>query len=146
MKTTYASVEEIQANRKWYVVDANNQVLGRFASQIATLLKGKHKASYAPHQDNGDNIIVINAEKIRLTGNKENVKEYFRHTTRPGSGKFTSFKQMRDSQPERVIEFAVKGMLPKNPLGRAMFRKLHVYAGENHQHQAQQPEELKLKY
>ena len=146
VKTTYSSVQEIQTNRKWFVIDASDQVLGRFASQVATMLKGKHKPAYAPHQDLGDNIIVINAEKIRLTGNKENTKEYFRHTTRPGSGKFTSLKQMRDAQPERIIEYAVKGMLPKNPLGRSMIKKLHVYAGETHQHQAQKPEELKLKY
>lgn len=146
MKTTYKSVDEIQSDRKWFVLDAENLVLGRLASQVATILKGKHKPAYAPHQDLGDHIIVINAEKVRLTGNKENTKEYFRHSTRPGSGKFTSIKQMREFHPERIIEYAVKGMLPKNPLGRQMIKKLHVYAGPNHEHQAQKPEEMKLNY
>ena len=147
MNTSYASMEEIQNNRKWFVVDATDQVLGRLASQIASILKGKNKPYYVPHHDCGDNVIVINADKVRLTGKKEDAKEYFRHTTtRPGSQRILSYKQMMTSHPERVVEYAVKGMLPKNSLGRQMFLKLHAYAGEDHPHQAQKPEQLKLKY
>ena len=146
MKTTYKSVEEIQAERKWYLLDATDVVLGRFASQVASILKGKYKASYAPHQDCGDYIVVINAEKVVLTGNKADTKTYFRHNRRPGGGKFTSFKQMIAAHPERVIENAVKGMLPKNPLGRSMIKKLHVVAGPDHNYQAQKPEPFTLKY
>jgi large subunit ribosomal protein L13 len=147
MKTEYKSVEEIQAEQKWYVVDATNLVLGRMATQIASILKGKNKPSYAPHQDHGDFVVVINAEKVRLTGNKENTKTYFRHrTTRPGSQVVTTYKQMIELHPERVVEYAVKGMLPKNSLGRKMIKKLHVVAGDVHPHTAQQPEALTLKY
>ena len=147
MKTSYASIEEIQNGRKWYVIDATDQVLVRFAAQIASMLKGKNKPYYVPHHDCGDNIIVINADKIRLTGKKADTKEYFRHTTtRPGSQRIISYKQMMNSHPERIIEHAVKGMLPKNTLGRSMYMKLHTYAGEAHPHEAQQPEQLTLKY
>lgn len=146
MKTTYQSVEEIQNERAWYLIDASELVLGRLASQVASMLKGKHKASYSPHQDCGDHIVIINAEKVVLTGNKAETKTYFRHNRRPGGGKFTSFQQMIQRHPERVLENAVKGMLPKNPLGRQMIKKLHVVAGPDHNHQAQKPEELTLKY
>lgn len=147
MKTSYASIDEIQNNRKWYVIDATDQVLGRFASQIASILKGKNKAYYVPHHDCGDNVIVLNADKIRLTGKKADTKEYFRHTTtKPGSQRILTFEQMLATHPERVVEYAVKGMLPKNSLGRKMFMKLHTYIGEEHPHKAQQPEQLKLKY
>lgn len=147
MKTAYKSVEEIQNDRKWYVVDATDLVLGRMASQIASILKGKNKPAYAPHQDHGDYVVVINADKVRLTGNKENTKTYFRHrTTRPGAQVITTYKQMMEFHPERVVEYAVKGMLPKNSLGRKMIKKLHVVAGEDHPHVAQKPEALALKY
>ena len=146
MKTNHLASEEIIKDRKWYIVDAENQVLGRFTSQIASMLRGKHKPAYSPHQDLGDYIIVVNAKKVRITGNKASTKTYFSHTTRPGSGHFISYKQMMELHPERVIEYAVKGMLPKTALGRKMFLKLHVYVGEQHPHQGQRPEKLKLKY
>ena len=144
MKTSYLASEDVINNRKWFVIDAADQVLGRLASHIASILKGKLNPAYAPHQDLGDNVIIINAEKVKLTGNKADTKTYFSHTRRPGSGRTITFKQMLDTHPERVIEKAVKGMLPKNPLGRQMFLKLHVYAGDQHPHAAQKPEELKL--
>ncbi len=147
MKTSYASIDEIQNDSKWYVIDATDQVLGRFASQIASILKGKNKPYYVPHHDCGDNVIVLNADKIRLTGKKAETKEYFRHTTtKPGSQRILTFEQMLSSHPERIVEYAVKGMLPKNSLGRKMFMKLHTYVGAEHPHKAQQPEQLKLKY
>src|SRR5207253_10513257 len=120
------------------------KVLGRLASEIAQILRGKHKPIYATHVDTGDFVVVINAEKIRLTGNKEEKKEYFRHTGYMGGEKFIPFKTMIDEQPERVIDLAVKGMLPKTNLGRLMRRKLKVYAGPNHPHEAQQPEKLEF--
>ena len=145
MKTRIASVAEIAEARKWFVVDANDQILGRLSTKVASILKGKHKAIYSPHQDVGDFVIVVNAKKIRLTKNKADHKTYFRHTGYPGGGKEIPFRRLLATHPERVIEHAVKGMLPKNNLGRAMYRKLKVYAGENHPHEAQLPEKLEMK-
>ena len=145
MNTSYASMEEIQNNRKWVVIDATDQVLGRFAAQIASILKGKNKPYYVPHHDCGDHVIVINADKIRLTGRKADTKEYFRHTTtRPGSQRIISYKQMLASHPERVVEYAVKGMLPKNKLGADLFRNLKVVVGTEHDHEAQKPKAINL--
>jgi large subunit ribosomal protein L13 len=142
MKTFTPKPEDVQ--RKWWVVDAEGKVLGRLASEIATVLRGKRKAIYSPHLDTGDFVVVINADKIRLTGNKEETKQYFRHTGYMGGEKFIPFKDMLAQHPERVIELAVKGMLPKNNLGRLMRRKLKVYAGPNHPHEAQQPQPLEI--
>jgi len=142
MKTFSANPQTVQ--RDWFVVDADNRVLGRLASEIAHRLRGKHKAEYTPHVDTGDYIIVVNAEKVALTGNKANAKKYYRHTGYPGGIKETSFRDMIEKHPVRVIENAVKGMLPRNKLGRAMFSKLKVYAGEHHRHQAQQPRVLEI--
>lgn len=142
MKTYFIKNNEIQ--KKWYVVNADGKILGRLTSQIASILRGKHKPTYTPHADMGDNIIVVNAEKIRLTGKKANKKVYYRHTGYPGGLKFTSFNDMIKNKPERVIEMAVKGMLPHNRLGRAIMRHLKVYSGPDHPHQAQQPEILEL--
>ncbi|MFH1862897.1 MAG: 50S ribosomal protein L13 [bacterium] len=128
--------------RRWYVVDAEGQVLGRIATRIATILRGKHKPTFSPHLDTGDFVVVINAEKVVLTRNKETQKLYFRHTGFPGGGKFTSVEEMRKKHPERILEHAVKGMLPRGPLGRRQFRKLKVYAGPEHPHSAQGPEPL----
>ena len=125
-------------------MDADNRVLGRLASEIAHRLRGKHKAEYTPHVDTGDYIIVVNAKKVALTGNKTNTKKYYRHTGHPGGIKETSFREMIETHPVRVIENAVKGMLPRNKLGRAMFAKLKVYEGERHRHQAQQPRVLEI--
>jgi large subunit ribosomal protein L13 len=136
---------EIENSRKWYVVDAEGQVLGRLATRIAHILRGKHKAIFSPHQDVGDFVIVVNAEKIRLTKNKADSKTYFHHTGYPGGGREVPFRRLLATHPERIIQHAVKGMLPKNNLGRGMLRKLKVYAGENHPHAAQQPEKLELK-
>jgi large subunit ribosomal protein L13 len=146
VKTEFLSKEDLVADRKWYIVDAKDMVLGRLATQVATVLKGKHKPTYAPQYDNGDFVVVINADKVRLTGNKAETKSYFRHTGYVGNEKHTSFKQMMEFHPERVIQFAVKGMLPKNTLGREMLTKLRVFAGEEHTHAAQNPEPLELKY
>ena len=142
MKTFSAKAEDV--SRDWFVVDAADKTLGRLASEIAHRLRGKHKAEYTPHVDTGDNIIVINAEKIRVTGNKMKDKVYHRHTGYIGNLKSITLEKQLAEHPERVIQSAVKGMLPRNPLGRAMFRKLHVYAGPEHPHQAQQPKELEL--
>ena len=142
MKTFTPKPEDVQ--RKWWVVDAEGKVLGRLASEIATVLRGKRKAIYSPHLDTGDFVVVINADKVRLTGNKEATKQYFRHTGYMGGEKFIPFKDMIANHPERVIELAVKGMLPKNNLGRLMRRKLKVYAGPNHPHEAQQPQPLEI--
>lgn len=143
MKTYSAKPAEVR--RDWVVIDASNQVLGRMAAEIARRLRGKHKPVYTPHVDTGDYVVVINAEKVHLTGNKEDQKRYFRHTGRPGSLKQTSAAGLRKTRPEDVIRHAVKGMLPKNPLGRAMFAKLKVYAGEKHPHQAQRPANLQIR-
>ena len=128
----------------WYLVDATDKVLGRLATQIATRLRGKHKPEYTPHVDTGDHIVIVNAAKIRVTGDKINQKKYYRHSGYPGGIKETVLSDELKNNPERVIERAVKGMLPKNSLGRAMFRKLRVYAGPDHTHQAQQPKALEI--
>ena len=142
MKTFSARPESVK--RDWYVVDASDKVLGRLSTEIARRLRGKHKPEYTPHVDTGDYIIVINAEKIRVTGNKENDKMYHHHTGYIGSLKSTNLAKLRSEHPERIIQHSVKGMLPKNALGRAMFKKLKVYAGAVHQHSAQQPQPLEI--
>ena len=142
MKTLSAKPSDVIHD--WYVVDAADKTLGRLASEIAHRLRGKHKAEYTPHVDTGDYIVVVNAEKIRVTGNKATGKIYHHHTGYPGGLKSISFEKLIDKDPERVIQGAVKGMLPKNPLGRAMFKKLKVYAGTEHPHTAQQPVELNI--
>jgi large subunit ribosomal protein L13 len=142
MKTFSAKPAEV--TRDWYVIDADGKTLGRLSTEIARRLRGKHKPVYTPHVDTGDYIIVINAEKVRVTGNKEQDKIYYKHTGYIGNMKSISLGKLRQRKPERIIETAVQGMLPKNPLGRAMFRKLKVYAGPNHNHQAQQPLALEL--
>lgn len=142
MKTFSAKNEEVK--RDWYLVDASGKTLGRLASEIARRLKGKHKPEYTPHVDTGDYIIVVNAGKVTVTGNKMKDKVYQQHTGYMGNLKSITFEKLRAKKPERVIEIAVKGMLPKNPLGRAMFRKLKVYAGAEHQHAAQQPKPLEI--
>jgi len=130
--------------RKWYIVDAQDLVLGRLATQIATVLRGKHRPQYSPHADCGDHVIVINADKVRVTGNKEAQKIYYRHTGNIGGLKSITLEKQRQRFPERIIEEAVKGMMPKGPLGRAMLKKLKIYAGGDHPHTAQQPEALNL--
>ena len=140
MKTYSVKAGEIE--RRWYVVVAEGKVLGRLATEIARVLRGKHKPTYTPHLDTGDFVVVINADKVRLTGRKEDQKTYFRHTGYMGHEKFIPFREMLERHPERVIELAVKGMLPKNALGRQMRHKLKVYAGSEHPHSAQQPEPL----
>ena len=142
MKTV--STKPADVTRDWYVVDAEGKTLGRMATEIARHLRGKHKPEYTPHVDTGDYIIVVNAEKVRVTGNKAKDKMYYRHTGYPGGLRSMSFEKMVDHAPERTVEFAVKGMLPKGPLGRAMYTKLKVYAGTEHPHQAQQPQALTL--
>ncbi|MDO2948219.1 50S ribosomal protein L13 [Aeromonas simiae] len=142
MKTFVAKPETVK--RDWYVVDAEGKTLGRIATEIAARLRGKHKAEYTPHVDTGDYIIVINAEKVRVTGNKTTDKMYHAHSGFPGGIKSISFDKLIQRKPEMVIEAAVKGMLPKGPLGRAMFRKLKVYAGAEHNHAAQQPQVLDI--
>jgi large subunit ribosomal protein L13 len=140
MKTFSAKAETVQHD--WYVVDATDRVLGRLASQIALRLRGKHKAIYTPHVDTGDFIIVLNAEKIRVTGNKADDKMYYRHSGYPGGIYETNFRKLQARFPDRVLEKAVKGMLPKGPLGYAMIKKMKVYAGDTHPHAAQQPKPL----
>ena len=142
MKTV--STKPADVTRDWYVVDAEGKTLGRMATEIARLLRGKHKPECTPHVDTGDYIIVVNAEKVRVTGNKAKDKMYYRHTGYPGGMRSMSFEKMVAHAPERTVEFAVKGMLPKGPLGRAMYSKLKVYAGTEHPHQAQQPQALTL--
>lgn len=142
MKTFSAKPETVK--RDWFVIDAENKVLGRLATEIARRLRGKHKAEYTPHVDTGDYIVVINAEKVVVTGNKFKNKIYHRHTGYPGGLKSVTFDKLQASKPEMIIEKAVKGMLPKNPLGRDMFRKLKVYAGTEHMHTAQQPQILEI--
>lgn len=144
MRTTYSKPDQILQDRKWYVVDAEDQILGRLAAKIARVLQGKHKSNYAPHQDVGDFVIVLNADKIRLTGNKADQKTYFRHSGYPGGGKQIPFRRMMATQPAFVIENAVRLMLPKNALGRKMIKKLKVYAGSEHPHEAQRPESITL--
>jgi large subunit ribosomal protein L13 len=130
--------------REWFVVDAENQTLGRLASRIAPILRGKHKATFTPHLDCGDFVIVVNAEKVRVTGRKLDQKYYHRHSGYPGGLKSVSLRTQLDNHPERVLQSAVKGMLPKNKLGRQMIKKLKIYAGDSHPHQAQQPKPLDL--
>ncbi|OCG16889.1 50S ribosomal protein L13 [Gilliamella sp. App6-5] len=142
MSTFSAKPETVK--RDWYVVDAAGKTLGRLATEIASRLRGKHKAEYTPHVDTGDYIIVINAEKVVVTGKKRTDKIYYRHTGYIGGLKEATFKEMIERHPEQVIEIAVKGMLPKGPLGRAMYRKLKVYAGNEHNHAAQQPQVLDI--
>jgi large subunit ribosomal protein L13 len=142
MTTVFAHPEKVR--RDWYVVDASGKTLGRLATQLATRLRGKHKPQYTPHVDTGDHIIVLNADKIAVTGNKLADKTYYWHTGAIGGIKSRTLDKMLEQHPERVIEIAVKGMLPKNPLGRAMFKKLHVFTGAKHPHAAQQPKPLDL--
>ena len=142
MSTVFARSESVR--RDWYVVDASGKTLGRLASQVAMRLRGKHKAVYTPHVDTGDHIIVLNAEKIHVTGDKLRDKIYYWHTGAIGGIKSKSLEKLMAEHPERAIEFAVKGMLPKNPLGRQMYRKLHVFKGDKHPHAAQQPKPLDL--
>lgn len=141
-KTKSIRPEDVQ--REWHLIDAEGQNVGRICTRIATILRGKHKASYTPHVDNGDNIIVINAEKVNFTGNKWKDKIYLRYSGYPGGQKKRTAQEMLAKKPEAIIEKAVKGMLPKNRLGRAMFKKLFVYTGADHPHQAQQPKKLEL--
>ena len=142
MKTFSAKPETVE--RDWYIVDAENKTLGRLSTEIARRLRGKHKPEYTPHVDTGDYIVVINAEKVRVSGNKTTDKMYHHHTGYPGGLKSISFDKLIERAPERVIETAVKGMLPKNPLGRAMYKKMKVYAGSEHPHAAQQPKTLEI--
>ena len=142
MKTYSAKPHEVEQN--WLLVDADGQTLGRMASGIATRLRGKHKAEYTPHVDTGDYVVVINAEKVKVTGNKATDKIYHSHSGYPGGLKSISFEKLQERSPEKVIKLAVKGMLPRTPLGRAMFKKLKVYAGTNHPHGAQQPQTVTL--
>lgn len=140
MKTFMASPSTIE--RKWYVVDAANMTLGRLASEVAKVLRGKNKAIFTPHMDTGDFVIVVNADKVKVTGRKLDQKIYYRHSGYVGGMKETTLREMMAKKPERVVELAVKGMLPKGPLGRQMYTKLHVYAGPDHKHSAQKPEVL----
>ena len=140
MKTYMASPATIE--RKWYVVDATGYTLGRLASEVAKVLRGKNKAVFTPHIDTGDYVIVVNADKIKVTGKKLDQKIYYRHSDYVGGMKETTLREMMAKKPEKVVELAVKGMLPKGPLGRQMYTKLHVYAGPEHNHQAQKPEVL----
>lgn len=142
MKTFSAKPQNVEHN--WLLVDAEGQTLGRMATEIASRLRGKHKPEYTPHVDTGDFIVVINAEKVRVTGKKAKDKMYYSHSGYPGGLKTFSFEKLIDRSPERVLKLAVKGMLPRTPLGRAMFKKLKVYAGTEHPHAAQQPQALQL--
>jgi large subunit ribosomal protein L13 len=142
MKTFVAKPETV--TRDWYVVDATDKTLGRLAAEVALRLRGKHKPEYTPHVDTGDYIVIINAEKVAVTGNKAKNKMYYAHSGYPGGLKETTFEKLIAAKPEMVIEKAVKGMLPKGPLGRAMFRKMKVYAGAEHKHAAQQPQVLDI--
>ena len=144
LTTSTVRAKPAEVQRDWYLVDATDKTLGRLASEIAKRLKGKHKPIYTPHVDTGDCIVVINAKKVRITGNKLNGKVYHKHTGYVGNLKSVTLGEIMEKHPERVLETAVKGMLPKNPLGRAMFRKLKVYAGPEHNHAAQQPQVLEI--
>ena len=140
MKTD--SIKFDQIKRNWFLVDATNQTLGRLSSKVAHILRGKNKVNYTPHLDMSDYVVIVNSDQIKLTGNKEDSKEYWRHTGYPGGQKTVSYKQMLDTHPDRVINNAVKGMLPHNKLGRKLLKHLKVYKGENHPHKAQNPQEL----
>ena len=142
MRTVFANTATVR--RDWYVIDATDQTLGRLASKVAMRLRGKHKAAYTPNVDTGDHIVIVNAGKVRVTGRKLTDKFYHHHTGYLGNLKTTSLEKLLNEHPERAIEFAVKGMLPKNPLGRKMFKKLHVFAGADHPHSAQQPKALQI--
>ena len=142
-KTISAKKGSVEKN--WWILDADSRVLGRVASEVAKIIRGKHKPSFTPHIDCGDNVIVINAEKIRMTGDKMNSKEYISHSGYPGGQKRLSPKQVMAKKPERIFEYAVRGMLPKNRLGRQLFKNLHVYVGDQHPHEAQNPKVLELK-
>jgi large subunit ribosomal protein L13 len=142
MKTFMAKAEEVE--RKWYIVDAEGKPLGRLASEVASILRGKNKPIYTPHCDTGDHVIVLNAEKVLLTGKKLDQKLHITHSLHPGGLKEVKYRHLMEKHPTRAIELAIKGMLPKNSLGRQMFRKLKVYAGTEHEHQAQKPEVLDL--
>jgi large subunit ribosomal protein L13 len=142
MKTFSAKAHEVR--RDWFLVDATDKTLGRLASEIARRLRGKHKPEYTPHVDTGDYIVVVNADKLRVTGRKASDKMYYHHTGYIGNMKSISFEKLQQKAPGRVLEIAVKGMLPKNPLGRAMYRKLKIYSGPEHQHSAQQPKALEI--
>ena len=142
MKTD--SIKSSEIIRNWYVVDAKNHILGRLASEVAQILRGKNKVNYTPHMNMSDFIVIINAEKVILTGNKENSKEYWRHTGYPGGQKTVSYKKMLESNPDRVISNAVKGMLPHNKLGRKLLKHLKVYQGNSHPHSAQSPQKLEI--
>ena len=131
-------------DKAWHVVDAENLVVGRLAARVATILRGKHRPEYTPHMDVGDHVVIVNADKVRFTGKKETDKEYFRHSGYPGGIKSRTPKELRDSKPTFIVENAVKGMLPRTKLGRAMIKKLHVYAGPDHPHEAQQPQSLDI--
>ena len=143
MKTFMANPDKI--DRKWYVVDAKGATLGRLASEVASVLRGKNKPEFTPHADCGDYVIVINAAEVKVTGKKLDQKIYYNHSEYVGGMRETTLRELLAKKPERVVELAIKGMLPKGPLGRDMYRKLHVYAGENHNHQAQKPEVLTIK-
>ncbi len=142
MRTTVVNSKTIE--RKWYVVDANNMILGRLASKVATILSGKRKAAYSPNQDHGDYVIIVNADKIRLSGNKADKKTYFRHSRYPSGGKVRSFKEQMTLDSTKVIRDAIRGMVPKTTLGRTIISKLHIHRDENHPHVAQKPEILSL--
>lgn len=142
MKTYSAKAADV--NRGWYIIDASEQILGRLATEAARRLRGKHKAEYTPHVDTGDYIIVINAEKARVTGSKFKDKTYYSHSGYPGGMKEIQFDKLQEKNPTKIIELAIKGMLPKNSLGRDMYRKLKVYAGSEHPHEAQQPTKLEI--
>ena len=144
MNNTTYSIKEKEIERKWYIIDAANKPVGRVATEAAKLLRGKHKPTFTPNVDTGDYVIIVNAEKITVTGKKLNQKVYYNHSDYVGGMKETDLKTMLAKKPERVIELAVKGMLPKGPLGRSMIKKLFVYAGPEHKHQAQKPEALSL--
>ena len=142
MKTFSAKPQEVK--REWFVIDATDKVLGRLSAEVAHRLRGKHKPEFTPHVDTGDHIVIINADKIAVTGNKEEAKTYYSHSGFPGGIKETNVRKLRETKPELIIEKAVKGMLPSNPLGRAVFKKLHVYAGAEHKHAAQEPKVLEI--
>ena len=141
-KTSVPSIDSI--DRQWYLVDAENQTLGRLATEVASVLRGKNKASYTPHLDTGDFVVVVNADKVKVSGSKPQQKLYRRHSGRPGGMKVETFAHLQDRLPERIVEKAIKGMLPHNALGRQMFRKLKVYKGSEHPHSAQKPQALEL--
>ena len=141
-KTSVPSIDSIE--RQWFLVDAENQTLGRLATEVASVLRGKNKPSFTPHLDTGDFVVVVNADKIRVSGNKANQKLYRRHSGRPGGMKVETFQALQDRLPERIVEKAIKGMLPHNALGRQLFRKLKVYRGPEHPHSAQRPQTLQL--